>query len=88
MDHLIHMLVKDMLSLYEDHHKQQKLGMQGPDLAKKHQKDILLCALETFLNQIKEIDQSCFKVQSGSSEKKYEVNLLTYTCTCLDFPCI
>ncbi len=56
MDHLIHALVKDMLPAYEDRHKRQKLGMQGPNLAEKRQKDILACAPETPLDKIKEID--------------------------------
>ncbi len=47
VDHLIHALVKDMLSTYEDRHKQQKLRMQGPNLAEKCQKDILVRAPET-----------------------------------------
>ena len=86
MDHLIHTLVNEMLPTYEDRHKQQKLEMQGPNLAEKRQKDILARAPETSLEQIKEIAESRFEVQSTSSEKLYEVNLLTYTCTCLDFP--
>ena len=86
MDHLIHTLVNEMLPIYEDHHKRQKLGMQGPNLAEKRRKDILVRAPETPLERIKEIAESCFKVQSTSSEKLYEVNLLTYTFTCLDFP--
>jgi len=56
VDHLIHALVKDMLPAYEDRHKRQKLGMQGPNLAEKRQKDILACAPETPLDKIKEID--------------------------------
>ena len=75
-----------MLPTYEDRHKRQKLGMQGLNLAEKHRKDILARASETPLERIKEIAESCFEVQSTSSEKLYEVNLLTYTCMCLDFP--
>ena len=86
VDHLIHTLVKDMLSTYEDHHKRQKLGMQGPNLAEKRQKDILTCAPETPLDRIKEIDESHFQVQSSSSEKIYDISF--YICTCLDYPCI
>jgi hypothetical protein len=62
------------------------LGMQGPDLAEKRRKQILARAPETPLERIKEIDESRFEVQSTSSEKTYEINLLTYTCTCSDFP--
>ena len=86
VDHLIHTLVNKMLPIYEDRHKRQKLRMQGPNLAEKRRKDILARAPETPLERIKEIAESRFKVQSTSLEKLYEVNLLTYTCTCLDFP--
>jgi hypothetical protein len=75
-----------MLPTYQDRHKRQMLGMQGPNLAKKHQKEILAPAPETPLERIKEIDQSRFEVQSTSSENIYKVNLLTYTCTCSNFP--
>ena len=75
-----------MLPAYEDRHKRQILGMQGPDLAEKRRKEILSRAPETPLERIKQIDQSRFEVQSMSSEKKYEVNLLTYVCTCINFP--
>ena len=88
MDHLIHALVKNMLPAYEDCHKQQMPGMQGPDLAEKRWKDILMHAPETLLKQIKEINQSHFEVQSMSLEKVYEINILTYICTCSDFLCI
>jgi hypothetical protein len=43
-------------------------------------------APETPLKQIKEVSQSRFVVQSTSSENTYEVNLLTYMCTCNNFP--
>ena len=78
VDHLIHMLVKEMLPIYKDCHKWQKLRMQGLNLAEKCQKEILEHAPKTPLERIKEITQLCFKVQSTSLEKMYEVNLLTY----------
>ena len=86
MDHLIHTLVKEMLPTYEDRHKRQRLGMQGLNLADKRRKEILTRAPETPLDRIKEIDKSHFEIQSARSGKTYQVNLLTYTCTCLDFP--
>ena len=86
MDHLILALVKDMLPTYEDCHKWQMLGMQGPNLAEKRQKTILAHAPETPLEQIKEINESHFKVQLTSFEKIYEVNLLSYMYTYSDFP--
>ena len=52
--------MKDMLPTYENHHKRQKLGMQGSNLAEKCWKDILARAPETPLDQIKKIDESHF----------------------------
>ena len=86
MDHLIHTLVKGMLPSYEDHHKRQMLGMQGPDLAEKRRKQIVTRAPKIPLERIKEIGQSHFEIQSSSSEIFYEINILTHTCTCIDFP--
>jgi hypothetical protein len=60
--------------------------MQGLNLADKRRKEILTRAPETPLDRIKEIDKSHFEIQSARSGKTYQVNLLTYTCTCLDFP--
>jgi hypothetical protein len=77
-----------MLPTYEDRHKRQVLGMQGPNLAEKRWKEILTCAPETPLERIKEVGQLRFVVQSTSLENTYEVNLLTYMCTCNNFPCI
>jgi hypothetical protein len=56
VDHLIYALVKDMLPTYQDRHKRQMLGMQGPNLAEKRRKEILACVPETPLERIKEID--------------------------------
>ena len=88
MDHLIHMLMKGMLPSYEDRHKRQMLGMQGPDLAEKCQKQIVVCASEIPLERMKEISQSRFEIQSSSSKIFYEINILMHTCTCINFPCI
>jgi hypothetical protein len=86
VDQMIHALVKDMLFTYQDRHKWQMLGMQGANLAEKRRKEIIAHAPEIPLERIKEIDQSRFEVQSTSSENTYEVNLLTYACTCSNFP--
>ena len=75
-----------MLPSYEDCHKQQMLGMQGPNLAEKRWKDIFTHAPETPLERTKEVGQSSYEDQSTSSEKIYKVKLLTYTCMCSDFP--
>jgi hypothetical protein len=36
IDHLIHTLVMEFLPDLKFHHKQQTLGMEGPNLAEKH----------------------------------------------------
>jgi hypothetical protein len=86
MDHLIHMLVKEFLPDIEHRHKRQMLGMEGPNLAKEHCQQILTRAPETPVEKIMKIDDLHFEVQSSNSSKCYQINLITTTCNCSDFP--
>jgi hypothetical protein len=86
MDHLIHMFVKEFLPDIEHHHKRQMLGMEGPNLAEKRRRQILKRAPETPLERIKKIDDLHFEAQSSNSLKCYQIDLLTITCNCSDFP--
>jgi hypothetical protein len=86
MDHLIHMFVKEFLPDIEHCHKQQTLGMEGPNLAEKCHQQILKCAPETPLKRIKKIDDLHFEAQLSNSLKCYQIDLLTITCNCSDFP--
>jgi hypothetical protein len=69
-------------------HKQQELGMHGGNLAEQHHQQILRHAPETPLTQIQKIDDLHFDVQSSNSNKSYNIDLVTTTCSCSDFPCI
>jgi len=78
--------VKEFLPDVEHHHKQQALGMEGPNLANKCRRQILTRAPEIPLEKIKKIDNLLFKVQSSNSLKLYQIDLSTTTCNCSDFP--
>src|SRR5258708_22570158 len=60
--------------------------MNSRDLAKKCRQLILRCAPETPLTQIRKIDDLHFEVQSSNSSNLYQINLVTTTCSCSDFP--
>ena len=86
VDHLIHTLVTEYLPDVELRHKRQMLGMEGPNLAEKRRRQILTRAPETPLTHIQKIDDSHFDVQSSNSTKTYQIDLVTTTCSCSDFP--
>ncbi|KAF8491687.1 hypothetical protein F5888DRAFT_1807194 [Russula emetica] len=86
MDHLIHTLVKEFLPNIEHRHKWQTLGMEGPNLAEERRQQILTRAPETPVEKIVKIDDLHFEVQSSNSPKHYQINLITTTCNCSDFP--
>jgi hypothetical protein len=86
MDHLIHTLATEFLPELEICHKQQTLGMEGPNLAEKRCRQILTRAPETPLGKIEKIDDSRFKVQSSNTNQSYHIDLDTTTCNCKDFP--
>jgi hypothetical protein len=62
--------------------------MHSEDLAEQCCQQILRCAPKTPLTQIRKIDDLHFKVQSSNSNKFYNIDLVTTTCSCSDFPCI
>jgi hypothetical protein len=86
VDHLIHMLVVEFLPDLEMCHKWQELGMHGRDLAEQRRQQILRHAPETPLTQIRKINDLHFEVQSSNSNKSYNIDLVTTTCSCSDFP--
>ncbi len=86
MDHLVHTLVVEFILDLEMCHKRQELGMNGGDLAEKCHQLILRHAPETPLTQIRKIDDLHFEVQSSNSSNLYQINLVTTTCSCNDFP--
>ena len=86
VDHLIHILMTEMLPDLKVHHKWQTLGMEGPNLAKKHHQQILTCAPETPVKKIQKIDNLHFEMQSSNSSLSYYIYLDNKTCKCKDFP--
>ena len=86
MDHLIHTLITEFLPDLEIRHERQMLGMEGPNLAEKRRRQILTHAPETPLHKIQKIDNSHFKVQSSNTNQYYNIDLVTTTCDCSDFP--
>jgi hypothetical protein len=86
MDYLIHMFVKEFLPNIEHRHKWQMLGMEGPNLAEKRCRQILKRTPKTPLKRIKKIDDLHFEAQSSNSLKCYQIDLLTITCNCSNFP--
>ena len=88
VDHLIYVLVNEFISEIEHRHKQQMLGMEGPNLGEKCHQQILTRTPETPVENIRQIADSCFEVQSSNSKEIYEINLDTTACSYSDFPCI
>src|SRR5258708_3735102 len=86
VDHLVHTLVVEFILDLEMRHKRRELGMHGGDLAKQRHQQILRCAPETPLTQIRKIDDLHFEVQSSNSNKFHLINLVATTCSCSDFP--
>ncbi len=86
VDHLVHTLVMGFVPDLELRHKWQTLGMEGPNLAKKHCQQILTRAPETPISRIQRIDDLHFEVQSLKSNEFYQIDLSTKTCNCSDFP--
>ena len=86
MNHLIHMLVKEFLPEAEHRHKRQSLRMEGPNLAKKHRRQILKRAPKTPIEKIKKINDLHFEVQSSKSNDHYQIDLSIIICNCADFP--
>ena len=62
------------------------LGMKGPNLAEKCHQQILTRTPKISLDKIQKIDNSHFKVQSLNTNQYYDIDLVTTTCNCSDFP--
>ena len=60
--------------------------MEGLDLSEKCHQQILAWAPETPLANVQKINNLHFEVQSSNSNKYYQINLVTTTCSCSDFP--
>ena len=79
------MLMKEFIPDVQHCHKQQSLGMEGPNLAKKRCHQILMHAPKTPVEKIQKINNLHFEVQSLNSNKYYQINLSTITCDCSNY---
>ncbi|KAJ7867319.1 hypothetical protein B0H13DRAFT_2351978 [Mycena leptocephala] len=77
MDHLLNTLLND------------DLGFEGIDIEVKKRQDIVKKSKEHVPADIEHIESGKYVVRSKSDPSRtYEVDVSTYTCTCLDFPLI
>ena len=79
----------EVLPYYSLKQRRQELGFEGPDIEVKKRRDILKRSKSYTREDIEEVDDGLYLVRSQSDPSKvYEVDIDTYTCTCLDFPLI
>ncbi|KAF7371998.1 SWIM-type domain-containing protein [Mycena venus] len=91
LDHLINTLLNHVLPYYALKQRRQDLGFEGPDLELKKRQDVLCRSQVYTKSDIIQVEGSDSKylVQSKSNPSQvYEVDIKTYTCTCLDYPLI
>ncbi|KAJ7900815.1 hypothetical protein B0H13DRAFT_1622250 [Mycena leptocephala] len=70
-------------------YRRQELGFEGPDIEVKKRQDIIKRSKVYSKEDIQQITDTKFIVPSKSDPTKvYEVDIDTYTCTCLDYPLI
>ncbi|KAF7372258.1 SWIM-type domain-containing protein [Mycena venus] len=91
LDHLISTLINDVLPHYALKQRRQDLGFEGPDLEVKKRQDVLRRSQVYTKSDITQVEgcDSKYLVRSKSNPSQvYEVDIETYTCTCLDYPLI
>ena len=88
IDHLIHVLIVDMLPDYVACYHSQMLGFKGPDLAEKRHKQICTWALEMNAGSIHSLGGGdLFSVESATdTTRRYQVDLGKLSCDCPDWP--
>ncbi|KAJ7779821.1 hypothetical protein B0H16DRAFT_1359575 [Mycena metata] len=89
LDHLLSTLTMDVLPYFALKQRRQALGFEGVDIEVKKRQNIVERSQIYSKEDIVHVEGSKYLVPSTSdSSKVYEVDLDTYTCTCLDFPLI
>ncbi|KAJ7331448.1 hypothetical protein DFH08DRAFT_651061, partial [Mycena albidolilacea] len=89
IDHLLHILVEQVLLYYSLKQRRQDLGFEGPDVEVKKRQDIKRRSQVYVKDDIKQVKDTKYLVPSQSSPSKlYEVDINTYTCNYLNFPLI
>ena len=87
IDHVINVLVENMVPYYQNRHARQIVGLEGPDLAGQRHRQLMTGARGTARDSIQQFDSTQFHVASESRPGAYyEINLDQSTCNCPDFP--
>ena len=75
-----------MVPYYQNQHEHQVVGLEGPDLARQRQRQLLSSTKETSIDSIQQFDDITFHVALESRPRSYyEINLCRGTCNCPDF---
>lgn len=78
-----------VLPYYALKQRRQEVGFEGPDIEVKKRQDICRRARGYTKENIERLDSGLYLVPSSSTVAKfYEVEIDSFTCTCLDFPLI
>ncbi|KAJ7205448.1 hypothetical protein GGX14DRAFT_644623 [Mycena pura] len=81
--------VPQVVPYYASKQRRQEFGFEGEDMEMKKRKDIQRRAKTYRKDQITHIEDDKYLVPSQSdSSVAYDVDIDTYTCTCMDFPLI
>ncbi|KAJ7713668.1 hypothetical protein B0H16DRAFT_1809600, partial [Mycena metata] len=89
LDHLISTLVTEVLPYYALKQRRQAIGFEGPDIEVRKRQDIIQRSNTYQESDIEDLGDGNYRVRSQSDPSKfYDVDIETYSCTCLDFPLI
>jgi hypothetical protein len=87
IDHLVHTLVNDIDTHFQNVHTRQTVGLDGPDLAGKRRREILASAGKISRDSIQQLEPTRFHVASQSRPGAYYViDLDLVNCNCKNFP--
>ena len=88
IDHLIHVLIVNMLPDHVARYHSQMLGFKGPDLAEKRREQIRAWAPEMNAGSIHNLGGGdLFSVEpTTDSTRRYQVDLGKLSCDCPDWP--
>ncbi|KAJ7743737.1 hypothetical protein DFH07DRAFT_711389, partial [Mycena maculata] len=89
MDHLVWTLIMQVMPYHSLKQRRQDLGFEGIDIEVRKRRDIVKRSQQYTKDDIEHVDEEQYLVRSKSEPSHiYEVDISTYTCTCLDFPLI
>ena len=75
-----------MVPYYQNWHKRQAVGLEGPDLAGQRHRQLLAGARGTSRDSIQQFDSTRFHIASASRPGAYYEIDLNRSCNCPDFP--